>query len=492
MMKNKIDKLTGAVIALIAIMLIGIVMGADTIITDEWVNSTGQLWVGQTTTSGIAVLVNRDLAAAGTDSVLVHLYNINATDDQGVLYVQTDVNATASNPTVKIEATQLDHDQGLLYIVTAADATAGDSVVKIEATAAAHDEEILEIANAGSGASILLSGTTKSISDGTASWSGNNLAGFGTITATTGVIAPYMDTPLIQDAADIVIDSGGGDIDIDAADLWLDSGNAITFDGSTHANYIYLSTNLQIIAGADILLDPVGADVDIDAADLWIDATFHVALDGSSDANYLTYNNSDIVVIAAGDIWLDPAGGDVMVDGSLTTDVSVITPIVDTPVIQDAALIAIKPSGKTTTDYLLFAAPSTDPQIVSNHALGLNMTLSFFGTSGGVLGVTAGHALGIANPTGINRVADGVINVYGDNQTVAAASTVYLQLTHDGSNAQVKTGVGDLQLTPVSTSYNVVIPADCTGSCATGAISWNTTHICICTTTNTWETAAIS
>ena len=38
----------------------------------------------------------------------------------------------------------------------------------------------------------------------------------------------------------------------------------------------------------------------------------------------------------------------------------------------------------------------------------------------------------------------------------------------------------------------MVLQSTCSGSCATGAISWNTSHICVCTTTNTWESVAIS
>ena len=282
MMKNKI-------LGLLLIALISMASATDTVITDTLINTTGQYNLQQEATSGIGGYFYRNLAAASSDSVLIKFHNDNAADDQGVFYAVSDVNATASNPLAKFETTQVDHDQSIIYIVTASDATAGASVVKIESTAATHDEEMLEIANAGSGASLYFSGTTQSIG-----------------AAATLSIAPTIDLELAP---------AGADVDISGADLWLDSGELISFDGSAETNYIYFSTNLQISSTTDIVLDGAGGDVDIDAADLWIDSTKHIALDGSADANYLTYNGSDIVVIAAADIHLDPAGGDVVIDG---------------------------------------------------------------------------------------------------------------------------------------------------------------------------------
>jgi len=39
---------------------------------------------------------------------------------------------------------------------------------------------------------------------------------------------------------------------------------------------------------------------------------------------------------------------------------------------------------------------------------------------------------------------------------------------------------------------DVVFQSKCSGSCTAGTISWNTTHICVCTSTDTWKTAPLS
>lgn len=71
----------------------------------------------QTDTTGQALDVSRNLAAANTDSSIVCFYNLNAGDDQPVLTVRTASNAAAANPMVIFESTDAAFDQPVLSII---------------------------------------------------------------------------------------------------------------------------------------------------------------------------------------------------------------------------------------------------------------------------------------------------------------------------------------------------------------------------------------
>jgi len=73
----------------------------------------------QTETTGQALEVYRNLAAASTDSPIVCFANQNAGDDQSVLTVRTASNAAAANPMVLFEATDAAFDQSILSIIQA-------------------------------------------------------------------------------------------------------------------------------------------------------------------------------------------------------------------------------------------------------------------------------------------------------------------------------------------------------------------------------------
>jgi len=121
----------------------------------------------QTATTGQALEVYRNLAAASTDSPIVCFANLNAGDDQSVLTVTSAANAAASNPMVLMETTDAAFDQPLLsivsdgvgyglLIVTNQNAGAVVSLVYYQATDAAYDQEILQIVQDGAGGGILL------------------------------------------------------------------------------------------------------------------------------------------------------------------------------------------------------------------------------------------------------------------------------------------------------------------------------------------------
>ena len=397
MMKNKI-------LGLLLIALISMASATDTVITDTLINTTGQYNLQQEATSGIGGYFYRNLAAASSDSVLIKFHNDNAADDQGVFYAVSDVNATASNPLAKFETTQVDHDQSIIYIVTASDATAGASVVKIESTAATHDEEMLEIANAGSGASLYFSGTTQSIG-----------------AAATLSIAPTIDLELAP---------AGADVDISGADLWLDSGELISFDGSAETNYIYFSTNLQISSTTNIVLDPGSGDVHLDGK-LYINT--------SQDNSWVTIKPSTGDGSDAGMFWSNNTGTQI-------------------------ARISIDESGGIGYDMI----------IQTNHANG-DMTLSPAG--------------GDVDIDGADLWIDSTKHVALDGSSDAN------YLTYNSSDIVI-IAAADIVLDPaggqVDIDGDVIVNVGCSGNCATGTISWNTSHICVCTTTNTWESAAIS
>jgi len=253
MMKNK--KLG---IFAVFLLLSAVASATDTIVTDGWINTTGQANIDQEATSGIGVLIQRDLAAASTDSQILKVHNDNADDDMITVYVLGDGDDTAATPLVQFETTHADYDVNVFYVKSVSDASAGDSVVKIEATLATHDEELLELANAGSGVSLLLSGTTKSISDGTAGWALSSLTGFVDLNA-TGIITDGTFATAAGVFTGIASLNGGGTIDLE--DNLDGTGFAITGDTlvavtSVTSPLLTNTGNVGITATEQIVLTP--------------------------------------------------------------------------------------------------------------------------------------------------------------------------------------------------------------------------------------------
>ena len=71
--------------------------------------------IAQTATTGQALDVSRNLAAANTDSPVVCFANQNAGDDQSVLTVTSASNAASFDPLVLFETTDAAFDQHLLH-----------------------------------------------------------------------------------------------------------------------------------------------------------------------------------------------------------------------------------------------------------------------------------------------------------------------------------------------------------------------------------------
>lgn len=95
------------------------------------------------------------------------------------------------------------------------------------------------------------------------------------------------------------------------------SGKILSFNGSTATNYLQFSTNLNIVGSADILLDPAGGDVDVDAADVWIDSGNYLSVNGSTGTATLLLD-TDVKLNSPTDIQFIPTGKDVLIDGGLT------------------------------------------------------------------------------------------------------------------------------------------------------------------------------
>lgn len=96
----------------------------------------------QTATTGQALDVSRNLAAASTDSAIVCFYNLNAGDDQPVLTVRTAANAAASNAMVIFESTDAAFDQPILQIIQ--DGTGQSILIQHN-----NDQQAVNITNTG-------------------------------------------------------------------------------------------------------------------------------------------------------------------------------------------------------------------------------------------------------------------------------------------------------------------------------------------------------
>lgn len=245
--------------------------------------------------------------------------------------------------------------------------------------------------------------------------------GAGGITLTTDVTCTLdidIDGGDITCPADLTITPTGGDVDINTADLWIDSGKHVSFDGSTDTNYIYLSTTLQMIATGDIVLDPAGADVDIDAADLWIDGGNFLSLNGSTASNTLAFS-TNLNIVGSADILLDPAGGDIDIDAAD---------------LQIDATKKLSLNGATETDAIY---SSTDLQIVAAADIILTPTGTQVGVIGADLSVAGGKKLGL---NAIAGLANDFIILTGSNVVVDAAADVVL----DPGGGQVDVDAADL------------------------------------------------
>jgi len=131
------------------------------------ITNINTIQVLQTETTGQALEVYRNLAAASTDSPIVCFANQNAGDDQSVLTVTTAANAAASNPMVCFENTDAAFDQAILNIVNDgtgygllvvgnANAASVVSLVHLETTDAAFDQNILTATQDGTGGGIAI------------------------------------------------------------------------------------------------------------------------------------------------------------------------------------------------------------------------------------------------------------------------------------------------------------------------------------------------
>jgi hypothetical protein len=111
-----------------------------------------------------------------------------------------------------------------------------------------------------------------------------------------------------------------GYLDIDTLivdhSIQLASAKILSLNGATATNYLTFSTTLQIVGSADILLDPAGGDVDIDAGDLWIDAGNYLSVNGSTGTATLMLD-TDVKLASPTDIHLNPTGDEVFIDGGL-------------------------------------------------------------------------------------------------------------------------------------------------------------------------------
>ena len=81
------------------------------------ITNVNTITILQTATTGQALDVSRNLAAASTDSSIVCFYNLNAGDDQPVLTVRTASNAAAANPMVIFDSTDVAYGQNILHII---------------------------------------------------------------------------------------------------------------------------------------------------------------------------------------------------------------------------------------------------------------------------------------------------------------------------------------------------------------------------------------
>lgn len=102
----------------------------------------------------------------------------------------------------------------------------------------------------------------------------------------------------IISSVDIVIDSAGGDIDVDAADVQLDAGKKLSLNGATETDAVYSSTDLQIVSAADAVITPTGGQVSVVSADVGLTAGEYLSLAGIAALTQasLIYQNSAIEV----------------------------------------------------------------------------------------------------------------------------------------------------------------------------------------------------
>lgn len=99
-------------------------------------------------------------------------------------------------------------------------------------------------------------------------------------------------------SADIVLDPAGGDVDIDAADLWLDSGKMLSLNGSTETNYINFSTNLNIVCTSVV---DINSHLALSGAskNIRLTAGNAITFDGATETDYIIGGTNSILIKTA-------------------------------------------------------------------------------------------------------------------------------------------------------------------------------------------------
>lgn len=126
----------------------------------------------------------------------------------------------------------------------------------------------------------------------------------------------YLSTNVTLNAtADIELVCGGGQLDVSGGDVHVDSGKKYGFNGASLTNdfIILTGSNIVIDAAADIVLDAGGGQVDVNEADLTVDSGKKLGLNGIANLanDFISYNGTDVIIDAAADIKLN---GSVSVD----------------------------------------------------------------------------------------------------------------------------------------------------------------------------------
>ena len=344
----------------------------------------------------------------GTDVDQTVAISISTDEDvtlpSGSLYlIDDEFIIMGTNSDFKIEYDEAVDDQVLFLTTTATATVTTDPLFEfLVPTTPAADQQVFGVAKGSQATNTALLVLDE---DGDAEFTGD-------LTVTGGDIISSVD---------IVIDSAGGDIDIDAADVWLDGGKFLSLDGSTETNYLTFSTNLQIIGSADILLDPAGGDIDVDAADLQLDAGKKLSLNGATETDAV-YSSTDLQIVSAADTVITPTGGQVSVvsaDVGLTAGEYVS--LAGISALTQASLIyqnsAIEVFVNTTNTYD-FTATGLDGQAAATLTTGTGAT-----KINGDFQVNDG-----ANkPIGDVTFSNAVDNVTITNSLIDAGSRIFLQ-----------------------------------------------------------------
>jgi len=211
---------------------------------------------------------------------------------------------------------------------------------------------------------------------------------------------------------DMVLDPAGNDLDIDAADVWIDGGKLLSLNGSNEDVYLAFSTNLNLISTADILLDPAGGDIDVDAADVQLDAGKKLSLNGATETDTV-YSSTDLQIAAAADVVITPTGGqvdfnaaDIGVDAGKYIGLQGIANMNEAALIYTAPNIELWVDGKNTVS--VGAASSTDLIFEGSTADGNETTLV-------VTNPTADRTVTLANAAGTIALGEAAYRIYADN-----------------------------------------------------------------------------